>query len=761
MRGYDLNTNVVLMEGIPMNDAETGSAIWSYWGGLNDITRYPEVQTGVTSSHSTFGGILGYTNISLKAGSKQKGTRVSYAATNRTYYHRLMLTHNTGWTKNNWAFSFSVSGRYSKEGYVDGTFFRGYSYFAAAEKKLSENHSMNLAIFAAPTIQGRQGIAVQEAYELTSNNFYNPYWGYQNGEKRNARVRNNHVPYLVLSDEYKINKTSRISTSLYYQFGRTGNSNLNWNNAADPRPDYYRNLPSYSYSGGLDETGDQLTSLWQSNDPSTTQLDFDFMYFANGKNLHTVQNANGSGENYTGNRSKYIIEEYRVDPRRVGIYSVYNSDLGDKLHLTVGFNAYNHVSHNYKVMKDLLGGDFWLDVDQFAERDFADTTVAMNDLTTPNKIIEQGDVFGYDYDIHVQYGEIFSNLDFKLGKKFEGYAGLTLNGTQFWRDGKLQNGKFPDNSFGPSEKNKYFNYGTKLGLVYKVTGRHLISGNFLYQTNAPLAANAYISPKTRDQVVDNLVSSEILSGDINYIVRYPKFKARATYFYTQYNNQTWARSFYHDVYRNFVNYIMTGVDKLYQGIEIGAEGNVTSTITLSGAFTTGVFVYNSRPLATVTVDNSLEELAKDKQIYLKNFRIGNGPQTGATVGIKYSSPKYWFAGVNFNYVADIYLDPNPDRRTMEALDGYVITDPQVEEIIAPTKLDNGYAINMFAGYSYRMKSGDFIRLNVNINNLTNNKNFIISGYEQLRYDVTNIDKFPPKYGYMFGLSYFATVSYIF
>lgn len=767
MRGYDSDANIVLMEGMPMNDPESGNAIWAYWGGLNDVTRYPEVQTGITGSHSTFGGILGYTNVSLRASSKQPGTRVSYAATNRTYYHRLMFTHNTGWINNKWAFSFSASGRYSKEGYVDGTFFRGYSYFGAVERKISDKHSVNLAILGAPTIQGRQGIAVQEAYDLTGNNYYNPYWGYQTdpstGEqvKRNARVRNNHVPYLILSDELKLNAKSRLSTSVYYQFGRTGNTNLNWNNAADPRPDYYRNLPSYSYNGGYTETGDAMTSLWSANDPTTTQLDFDQMYFANSKNLHTVENANGSGTDVTGNRSKYIIEEYRVDPRKVGIYSVYNSQLSEKLHLTAGVNAYNYKSKNYRVIKDLLGGDFWLDVDQFAERDFADPEIAMNDLSTPNKIVKEGDIFSYDYDIHVQYAELFSNLDFKLTKKLDGYAGISLNGTQFWRDGKMQNGKFPDNSYGASEKLKFLNYGAKAGLVYKLTGRHLITGNFLYQTKAPYARNAYISPRTRDQVVDNLKSSQILSGDINYIVRYPKLKARATYFYTQYNNQTWARSFYHDEYRNFVNYIMTGVDKLYQGVEIGAEGNVTSTITLSGAFTTGVFIYNSRPMATITVDNSLEELAKDKTIYLKNFRIGNGPQTAATVGIKYSSPKYWFIGVNANYVADIYLDPNPDRRTLEALDGYVDTDPQVEEIIAPEKLENGYAVNMFVGYSYRMKTGNYIRFNVNINNLTNNKSFVSGGFEQLRYDVTDIDKFPPKYGYAYGLSYFAMISYIF
>jgi hypothetical protein len=766
MRGYDSDFTNVFIQGISANDPETGMAIWAYWGGLNDITRYPEIGNGITSNQVTFGGPGGYSSISLRASQKRKGTRVSYAATNRTYTNRLMVTHSTGWNSKGWAFSFSLSGRYSNEGYVDGTSFNGMSYFAAAEKKLSDNHTVNFAVLGAPTVQARSGIAIQEAYDLTGNNYYNPYWGYQttaDGEqvKRNARVRDNHVPYMVLSDELKINSKSKLTNSVYYSFGRTGNTNLNWNNAADPRPDYYRNFPSYSYSRDQDDFGNQATALWTANDPSTTQLDWDFMYFANGKNLSTVQNANGSGEALTGNRAKYIVEEYRVDPRRLGFNSVYVNQLSDKLNLAVGANAYSYVSRNYRVLKDLLGSDFWLDVDQFAERDFSDPVVAQNDLTTPNKIIKVGDTFGYDYDMHVNYADVFGNLDFKIGKRIDGFAGLDLNTTTFWRDGNLRNGKFPDNSEGESEKQKFFNYGLKGGLVYKINGRHALTVNALHQTKAPNVRNSYISPRTRDKVIDNLGSSEITSGDINYVVRYPKFQARASAFYTVYKNQIWSRSFYHDEYLNFVNYMMTGVDKLYQGIELGLEGNVTSTIVLSGAFTTAEYLYTSRPSATVTVDNSEELVADNKTIYLKNYRVGGIPQTAMSVGIKYNSPKYWFIGVNGNYVMDLYLDPNPDRRTEQALAGFVESDPQVAQIIDQEKLANGYNVNLFAGYSYRLKGGQFIRFNINVNNLTNNKSFISGGFEQLRYDVANINKFPSRYGYGFGLSYFAQISFQF
>ena len=99
------------------------------------------------------------------------------------------------------------------------------------------------------------------------------------------------------------------------------------------------------------------------------------------------------------------------------------------------------------------------------------------------------------------------------------------------------------------------------------------------------------------------------------------------------------------------------------------------------------------------------------------------------------------------------LDPNPDRRTAEAVATFVESDPQFAETIEQTKLDNGYSMSLFAGKSFKI-SNYFLNINVNISNLTNNTKFITGGFEQLRFDSQKIDKFPPRLGYMYGLNYF-------
>ena len=777
LRGYSSENTRLFFNGIPVNDPENGWTIWSYWGGLNDVTRYPENSFGISNSAATFGSVGAYSYISALPSEKNIGGRISYAATNRSYRNRAMYTYNTGLNNKGWGFLISGSSRWSDEGYVPGTYYSAGSYLLSIEKKFNAKHTLNFMGFGAPTVQGRQGIAVQETYDLTGENFYNPYWGYQTQsdgtqKKRNARNRNNHKPYLTLGHYWSISKKLIIQTNLFAITGRTANTNLNWFNANDPRPDYYKYLPSYfinnqgSLSGNqiIENQADynQILQGWQQNNPNTTQLNWDLMYNANYNNLYTQNDIGGEGGNsLTARRSKYILEEYRLDPRHYGFNSFGKWNVNENSNLNFGVSTSNYKSKNFRLLNDLLGGDYWVDIDQFALRDFDDPNLAQNDLQNPNKIIKVGDVFGYNYDIHINKNELFSTYSFNKNR-IETFFGINLSNTTFWRNGKMQNGRFPENSLGNSEKQTFLNYGAKFGFLYKITGRHLLSFNAMYKTEAPYVRNAYVSPRTRDQLVPNLKSTEIISGDINYNIRLPFLKARLSGFYTQINNQTWARSFYHDEYRTFVNYMMTNVDQLFMGTELGFESNITSSLQLTGAFTIGDYLYKSRPVATITRDNSQEVIALDKVIYLKNFKIGGMPQQATSIGLKYNSPKYWYAGINYNYFTDIYLSPNPDRRTTEALAGYAEGYPYVNEIVDQTKLENGNAVNLFIGKSWKFyKNNSYLRLGLNVNNLIDNTHFKTGGFEQLRYDASNIQRFPNKYGYMYGRTYFLMLSYLY
>ena len=757
VRGYDSRNLTVLMDGITLNDPESGRAYWSSWGGLNDITRYNIVQNGIVSSEYGFGGVGGITEINARPSTFRKQTKFSYSLSNRSYRNRLMFTYATGVTPGGWSLVTSVSRRWAQEGYVEGTFYDAWGYFLGVEKQFSKRNSLTLTVFGSPTKRGKSGIAVQEAYDLTGNNYYNPYWGYQNGEKRNARVGNYHQPMITLTDYWKISEKTKIKLAASYWFGKGGSTALNWVEASDPRPDYYRYLPSWYNLIGDSATADYYAEQWRTND-DYRQINWDALYFANSKFLYTVENVDGiEGNNITGYRSKYIIEERRNDKSQFQVNGDFTSFINNNISLYGGFNLSFYKGHQYKMINDLLGGDYWLDIDKYASGDpFEIPASAQSDLNHPNRIVKEGDIFGYDYDANIQTQNVFGEANFTY-RKVDFYLGASFTHTNFWRTGNMRNGHFPLNSYGEGHKNNFYNFGLKGGVTYKINGRNYFTGNLTYRTRAPYFRDSYISVRTRDFTVDNLKSETIYSGDINYVLRTPAVKARLTLYYTQFKDKTWLRSFYHEALNSFVNYIMTGVDELNTGMELGIEANISPTVSVSGVFGYGQYIYTSRPMATITQDNDALLLAKDREVYLENYYVGGMPQVVASLGIRYNAPKYWFIGINGNYFGNTYLPVNPDRHTEEALAGLPEGDYRIPGVLAQEKLPDGMTVDMFGGKSWRIHHKYTFGFSVSLSNLLNNTGYVMGGYEQLRYDPTNINKFPPKYAYLYGRTFFLNI----
>lgn len=769
-RGYSSEDMVVMMNGVRINSLETGIAGWSTWGGMNDVIRFMEMKTGLGLSRSTFGDIGGYYNLNVYASSYKKGARVSYSRGNRIFRDRVTATYSTGLMKNGWAFTASGTARYAGEGYAPGTFFEGYGYYLAADKQLNANHTISLIGFGAPIKQGRQSMTTDEVYTLTGDNYYNSFWGWQTDSAtgsvraRNSKVSTTNKPSILFSHNWNINQNSKLTTSFNYTFGRTSVTGINWFDDKNPRPDYYWYLPSaYNAYSSIPNAYQYnlLTYNWQNNVNGCQQVNWNGFYNANYNNLYMIQNAEGvAGNNIVGRRSKYILEEKRDDITSYGFNSIYNTR-ANSYFISAGINANISNTRHYKVINDLLGGDFWLDVDQFAEQISPDPNVTQNNTATPNKPIRKGDVFGYDYNLNASRYELWGQVE-KTFNRFDIYAAVSVSRSSFYRDGHMVNGKFPTSSGGKSKSSNFINYGVKGGGIYKINGRNYLLFNMAYITKPPMPNNSFVSIYTRNDLIGdkapNYGSEKILSGEATYQVKYPFIRARLTYYYSQINNQLWLRNYFDDTYRTFVNYFMTGLNQLNQGIEFGVEGTIKKRIILTGVWSEGQYLYTSRPMATISADNTAQLLATNRVVYFKNFRLGNMPQRAASVGIKYSSAKYWFVGLNYNYFANNYVEANPDRRTAEAVAKFIATDPQYKEVIQQEKLPDAYTVDFIAGKSFLFKRKYGVNLTLIINNLTNNS-FKNSGIEQLRHDLTNIDKFSNRYSYANGLSYMFSAAF--
>ena len=845
-RGYASESQDVYVSGVRMNDALTGYTPWSLWSGLNEAMRSKETSMGVETYDYGFGGYNGVTNILATPSNVRKGWRFSALTNSALYRLRLMASYASGELDNGWSYAFNVSARLGGNDWVKGVYYRSFAYYAGVEKKFGDIHRLSLVAFASPGQRGAQNASTQEVYDLVGDNMYNSNWGYQNGKLRNARVRKTHEPVFIL--KYTANPLENLeaTATVTYRTGKNGYTALDWYDTYDPRPDYYRNLPSYFWNENDDygrnsyEKYAWAQEAWLSNYASTRHINWDRLYNVNYNN---VDDAGSS-------RSKYIVEERRTDQNDLNLNGSVKWRAKDWFTLTGGINYRWNRTEYYKVVDDLLGGDYYVNIDQFAERDFASTTAMIqNDLDYYLKYgeaqkLSRGDKYGYDYYANVRDAEIWANGAFEAGA-FRGYAALEAGYSKFWRDGLVRKGLFAgldDNgnpyvvqdqsgnsvtltsydsngnvitSKGRSEVADFFTYSAKLGAGWFFKGGHRVYANAGYFNDAPTFNQSFISPRTRNTLVDGLTTTKTVSADINYTYSNNGYDVRLTGFWTKIMDQTDMMSFYDDSQNSFTNFAMTGIDQRHMGLELGFKiPLVIQNLSLQGVVSWGEYIYTSTPRMTQTVDNSAAVLFENQPVtYWKSHPIykkitidgvqmydtdANGnyivekeqkhyvpstPQLAVDLGLRYRTNSYWFFEVHGQYFADSYLDMNPLYRTMMAVagpdnamtdaalaehsatwflnqnmgDNMGLTPGEIEYMAAQEKFDPVFLLNASIGKSWYIDRKYNFGFSLEVKNILNNRNVKTGGYEQTRLIDSESGeryyRFDPKYFYMSGINY--------
>ncbi len=751
-RGYDNRYQDVFVNGYDMRSLVTGRAIYSQWGGLNHIFRYPEVIAGLNDVPFDFGDIGGATNYNVRASNFRKQLRATYSLTDRTYTNRLMLTYSTGLNEKGWAFTASLSSRFGNNlAYVEGTSYTGFSGFLAIEKKINHEHWLNLAAFTNYQQRGMQSSSVQEAYDLLDNNYYNANWGWYQGKQRNARIRTVCEPVIMLTHNFTPDNNKLIvQTTLTSTFGFNNTTSLNWYDAQDPRPDYYRYLPSYQITDGdTSQTYYDVLALWQNNDQSYTQINWDNLYNVN--QLAATQ----------GKRAQYMVENRRMDHYQIGGSTNLNWSMGEHWKLYAGASMRGMNQRNYKTIADMLGGSYWLDVDKFSEGDFPeDQNVQYNDLQHKGDSLHEGDVFGYDYDYQVLEMKIWGLVKANYNH-WDFYFGLQTGATQLCRVGHMQNGRYPNESLGRSDVRTYMDNGARAGVTYKINGRNYIVLNGLGETKSPNILNSFLSPRINNRYVNGLTNEKIFAADLSYVLNYPGIKMRITAFATKINDASRLISFYHDDFSSMVNYAISGIDQRYLGIEAGAEIKLGSMFALILAGTWGDYRYTDRAHVTMNAENGTDfDGQMDRIVYWKNYHIAGTPQVAATAGLKFNY-NYWWFNLNVNYFDKIYCDMNPERRTSTARGSLDENSDLYHRIADQTQLKGQFTVDVSLSKSWRIDHKYNIGFNASITNLLNNKNLVTTAWEQYRFDYTNynVDKFANKYYYAFGTTFYIGINF--
>lgn len=761
LRGYTRDQLEVYLNGLLMNDVESGMAFFSQWGGLNDVFREQTTTFGLQPAEEGTGGLSGLTAINAAASGQRRQTRFTYSLSNRSYRHRLMATHSTGLMPSGWAFTVSIGRRWAREGYIDGTFYNSYSGFLALSRKLGAKGFLHMVAFAAPAQRGKAMPATQEAMDLAGSNFYNPNWGYQDGRKRNARINRSFQPFGLLQYEYGQGTATGLSITAAYQAGYNGNTALDWYNARDPRPDYYGYLPSYHLNGrnGPDYARAAAVQAQWLQDPATGQVDWGRLYEVNRHNPAVVNGVYGL-------RSLYVIGEDREDTRRFSLAASIRRTLSEHIMLYGGLSASQQRTENYRLMADLLGGDFYVDLNQFAERSYAGNgQLNQSDLNHPDRLVKTGERYSYNYI--ARFSKACAWLQSILQyNRIDAFLSLRVSRDAFGREGLYRSGVYPHESSGRSETQLFYTWLAKGGITYKINGRHYIFLNVLGQTSPPAFDHTFIAPRNRNLVAEDPRPEKIRSAEGGYLLRAPALSGRLSLFATDIRDAARIMRFYYDGYATFVNYVLRGVDIRHLGGELAMQAKLSPSLSATAVLTWTQVFYNARPEGSIYRDNDTSTRVGKSVLYLKDYNVAAGPQTAATFGFSYRPAQNWFASLNFSFLDRNYVDVNPSRLTQEAFDLLEPGSPQWRAVMGQEQLPPVFTIDLFTGRSFLLSRkwkwlprNTFLYVNVGINNLLNNKNIRTGGFEQMRYDENgNTGRFPPKYFYGYGLNYFINVS---
>ena len=759
IKGLDSGNGKVLINGIEMNKIYDGRPQWSNWGGLNDVLRNQEFSNGLTPVNYTFGGILGSTNMNTSASQQRPGTRISYSSSNRSYEHRVMATHSTGISKKGWSMTFSGSRRSGNEGFNEGTSYNAYGVFTSIEKKINDKHRVNFTGIFTPNRRGKSSPNTQEVFDLKGIK-YNEYWGNLNGNRINSRIKDVNEPIVMLNHYWNLSEKSTLQTNVFYQFGKIGNSRLDFNRGSNPSPIYYQKLPSYSLRKN------NLSDAYRAQEiiVNDGQLNWNTLFKANRTNAST------------NSENAYVLYEDRNDDKQFTLNAILNTEINNTLSLNGKLTYKRFHSHNYAKVLDLLGGNGYLDINNFADT----KTKMQNDLLNPDRIVGKGEQFKYNFNLNATVISAFAQAQFKYNK-IDFFVATNLSKITSQREGLYKNGRFENTSFGKSAALNFTNYGVKSGSTYKINGRNLIDMNVGYLTQAPTLRNSFSNARENNNSVENLQSEKIFSTDVSYIRRSPIITSRLTGYYTSIKEATEISFYFADGIGGdntaFVQEILSGIDKKQIGLEFGLEAQVTATIKLKGAAAMGRFTFANNPNLYLTSDRTNEGVfdengqSEEYTSNLNNYKIAAGPHNAFSVGFEYRDPNYWWFGATTNFFSNTFVDIAPLTRTSNFYkDADGLTFPNYDlnvakNLLQQEKFNNYKVVNLVGGKSWKITKY-YISAFATVNNLLNTA-YKSGGFEQGRnanYNELRADKalqkpvFGNKYWYGRGATYFLNAS---
>ena len=696
MRGFD-NTNIAMMiNGVPMNGMENGKVYWSNWQGLSDVTSVMQTQRGLGASKMSAPSVGGTINIVTKGLDAKRGGSFSYSMGDNGY-NKVTFSVSTGLMSNGWAITL-LGSRTWGDGYIQGTSFEGYNYFANISKRINENHQLSLTAFGAPQehYQRSGGLTMAEwnnvrKYMKDGVHFsrYNPTYGYDNyGNENSANYNVYHKPQISLNYIWQIDHKSSWSTTAYVSLGR------GYGRTAEPglNSDYVYSDLTYGANYGT------LSNTFRREDGT---FDYGAVEFANNPNNPIYDpNSDQFKRYYAG--SQLVICENRNDHNWYGLTSTYTNKFADVLDFYAGIDVRYYQGKHNATISDLLGGEYFIDATR-AKVKGVNNAAALDPLWQYEKLTI-GDIAYRNYDGFVVQEGAFAQLEYNQNN-WSAFVNGSINYNHYWKVDYF----YYDAEHGKSEVLGFLGGTIKAGANYEFNKHHNAFINVGYISRAPnLDYGAFMNASTSNTINTEAKNEQIASAEIGYGFHNEYVNVAVNGYFTEWMDKTMTKSSTVGQQQTEFFMNMTGVNARHMGVEVEVKARPTKWLEVSAMLSLGDWRWDSDSVVGYIYDGLGQPLDKDGNVVdeigspehekavinMKGIHVGGSAQTTANLGVTFKPFKGFRIGAEYTLYDRNYA--------YYSLSGSSLTLGKAMNVVEPWRIPMGGQLDMRASYNFEI-----------------------------------------------------------
>ena len=715
VRGFNQRNVAVMINGVPQNDMENGWVYWSNWDGVADAAHSIQMQRGLSAVNLATPSIGGTMNIITDPAAHEKGGKFKQES-GAGGLLKTTLNYNSGLIGDKLALSGTIV-RKTGDGVIDKTWTDAWAYYFGASYALNKDNRFELYAIGAPQRHGqnlyKQNIGAYDAefaasvdgYDETAlgedgkfkdvGRFFNQNWSpvdpsytgkqywYMYGAKTverhdpnflNERENYFHKPLVNLNHFLTINDKTRLSSVLYWSGGSGGGTGT------------YGRIPTLDADGNL---GDDDYKFYYGRGPWTR--DWNTLIAYNSGDADTVYvdkrvlpRTHGEGNN----QSVGILRNSINRQNTIGLISKLNYDLSDELKLQVGIDWRTAGIEHAREVRDLLGGDYYLD---FADKNSPD-----------GKRVELGDIIAYHNETTVDWLGGFLQGSYSSGPlSAYGMAGVSQIAYTYQDHFTVADEVI--------EADAIITTQFKGGVMYDVADNISVFGNFGIVEKPPIMDNVIYFDGTvaSDPANERFISTE---AGVSYSSGIGVVKVSA--YSTDWKDRNLTKSVIGGQGSSGDTDVifLTGINQRHQGIEVEASTQILDILRLDVIVSLGSWKFDGDADGNYQEDEFNEEgqvigqMTTPYTYALDGLYVGDMPQTSyALVGTLTPISGLKLQAI-YNQYDDNYSDWSPGAREYDGSDADADRE-QVWKAPGYSKVDlhasyalpvSGYDVSLFA-----------------------------------------------------------------